>query len=321
MIETQITRTLGIKYPIIGGTMMWISDADFVAAISNAGGLGIMASAMYDSRETFAAAIDRVKELTEKPFAVNINLFPAMRQMENEIYMEVLEEKGVKIVETSGHSAPEELCRRFKQAGMTWIHKCVGIRYALKVQDMGADIVTIVGYENGGATGKLDIGTLVLVPAVVDAVQIPVIGGGGVSDGRSLMAVLSLGAEAAIMGTRLLVTEECPIHDNLKTALIGASELDTTLVMRSLNATHRVWHNTAASTCTDLEACGADFPEIMEVVSGQRAKKMYDQGDLDEGILACGQGICFAREILPVKTLFDRMMTQAEEIMNKMKAA
>ena len=321
MIETQITRTLGIKYPIIGGTMMWISDADFVAAISNAGGLGIMASAMYDSRETFAAAIDRVKELTEKPFAVNINLFPAMRQMENEIYMEVLEEKGVKLVETSGHSAPEELCRRFKQAGMTWIHKCVGIRYALKVQDMGADIVTIVGYENGGATGKLDIGTLVLVPAVVDAVQVPVIGGGGVSDGRSLMAVLSLGAEAVIMGTRLLVTEECPIHDNLKTALIGASELDTTLVMRSLNATHRVWHNTAASTCTDLEACGADFPEIMEVVSGQRAKKMYDQGDLDEGILACGQGICFAREILPVKTLFDRMMSRAEEIRNKMKAA
>ncbi len=321
MIETQITKMLGTQYPIIGGTMMWISDADFVAAISNAGGLGIMASAMYDSREAFAGAVDRVKELTEKPFAVNINLFPAMRQMENEVYMEVLEEKGVKIVETSGHSAPEELCRRFKQAGMTWIHKCVGIRYALKVQDMGADIVTIVGYENGGATGKLDIGTLVLVPAVVDAVQIPVIGGGGVSDGRSLMAVLSLGAEAVIMGTRLLVTEECPIHDNLKTALIGASELDTTLIMRSLNATHRVWRNAAASTCTDLEACGADFPEILEVVSGQRAKKMYDQGDLDEGILACGQGICFAREILPVKTLFDRMMSQAEEIRNKMKAA
>ena len=177
MIETKITRMLGTQYPIIGGTMMWISDADFVATISNAGGLGILASAMYDSREAFAAAIDRVKELTEKPFAVNINLFPAMRQMENEIYMEVLEEKGVKIVETSGHSAPEELCRRFKKAGMTWIHKCVGIRYALKVQEMGADIVTIVGYENGGATGKLDIGTLVLVPAVVDAVQIPVIGG------------------------------------------------------------------------------------------------------------------------------------------------
>jgi nitronate monooxygenase len=204
---------------------------------------------------------------------------------------------------------------------MTWIHKCVGVRYALKVQEMGADIVTVVGYENGGATGKLDIGTLVLVPVVVDAVQIPVIGGGGVSDGRSLMAVLSLGAEAAIMGTRLLVTEECPIHDNLKNALLGASELDTTLIMRSLNATHRVWRNPAAQNCTDLEACGADFPEIMEVVSGQRAKKMYDEGDLSEGILACGQGICFAREIVPVKTLFDDMMTQADDIRNKLRAA
>lgn len=317
MIETKITRMLGIKYPIIGGTMMWISDADFVAAISNAGGMGVLASAMYDSREAFAGAIDRIRELTGKPFAVNINLFPAMRQMDNNIYMEVLEEKAVKIVETSGHSAPEDLCKRFKKAGMTWIHKCVGVRYALKVQDLGADVVTVVGYENGGATGKLDIGTLVLVPTVVDAVRIPVIGGGGVSDGRSLMAVLALGAEAVIMGTRLLVTRECPIHANIKNALIGASELDTMLIMRSLNATHRVWRNAAALKCTDLETCGADFPKILEVVSGQRAKKMYDGGDLDEGILACGQGICFAREILPVKTLFDRMMSQAQEIRNK----
>jgi nitronate monooxygenase len=156
---------------------------------------------------------------------------------------------------------------------------------------------------------------------VVDAVDIPVIGGGGVSDGRSLMAILSLGAEAAIMGTRLLVTEECPIHDNLKDALLGTSELDTTLIMRSLNATHRVWRNAAADNCTELEACGAEFPEILGVVSGQRAKKMYDEGDLDEGILACGQGICFAKEILPIKTLFERMMSQAEEIRNKIKAA
>ena len=321
MIKTTITEMLGIKYPIIGGTMMWISNADFVAAVSNAGGLGILASAMYDSQETFANAVDRIRKLTDKPFAVNINLFPAMRQMDNDVYMEVLQEKEVKIVETSGHSAPEELCRRFKEAGMTWIHKCVGVRYAKKVQKMGADIVTVVGYENGGATGKLDIGTLVLVPAVVDAVQVPVIGGGGVSDGRSLMAVLSLGAEAVIMGTRLLVTRECPIHDNLKNALIGASELDTTLIMRSLNATHRVWRNAAASSCTDLEACGADFPEILEVVSGQRAKKMYAEGDLDEGILSCGQGICFAREIQPVKALFDDIMSQAEGIANKMQAA
>jgi NADH:quinone reductase (non-electrogenic) len=321
MIETKLTGMLGIKYPIIGGTMMWISDADFVAAVSNAGGMGILASAMYDTRQTFSNAIDRIRDLTDKPFAVNINLFPAMRQMDNDVYMEVLEEKEVNIVETSGHFAPEELCRRFKEAGMIWIHKCVGVRYAQKVQEMGADIVTVVGYENGGATGRLDIGTLVLVPAVVDSVRVPVIGGGGVSDGRSLMAVLSLGAEAVIMGTRLLVTRECPIHKNLKNALIGANELDTTLIMRSVNATHRVWRNVAATTCTDLEACGAGFPEILEVVSGQRAKKMYDEGDPDEGILSCGQGICFAKEILPLKDLFDGIISQAEDIRNKMKAA
>jgi NAD(P)H-dependent flavin oxidoreductase YrpB (nitropropane dioxygenase family) len=317
MIETKITQMLGIKYPIIGGTMMWISNADFVAAISNAGGLGILASAMYDTREGFAEAIDRINELTDKPFAVNINLFPAMRQMDNSIYMDVLEGKSVKIVETSGHSAPEDLCKRFKNAGMTWIHKCVGVRYALKVQNMGADIVTVVGYENGGATGKLDIGTLVLVPAVVDAVRIPVIGGGGVSDGRGLMAVLSLGAEGVIMGTRLLVTQECPIHENIKSALIGATELDTTLIMRSLNATHRVWRNMAAEKCQDLESCGADFPEILEVVSGEKAKRMYDGGELDVGILSCGQGICFAQDILPVKDLFDQIVSQAEEALNK----
>jgi len=178
MFKSRITEILGIEYPIIGGTMMWISDADFVASISEAGGLGVLASAIYHSREEFADAIDRIRELTDKPFAVNINLFPSMRPIDNDDYVDVLVDKQVKIVETSGHSAPEALCQRFKDAGMTWIHKCVGVRYALKVQSMGADIVTVVGYENGGATGKLDIGTLVLIPTVVDAVDLPVIGGG-----------------------------------------------------------------------------------------------------------------------------------------------
>jgi len=246
MLQTKITRILGIEYPIIGGTMMSISKADFVAAISNAGGLGILASAIYQTKEEFSDAIERIQELTDKPFAVNINLFPSMRPIDNNDYVDILVEKGVKIVETSGHSAPEDLCARFKEAGMTWIHKCVGIRYAKKVEKMGADIVTVVGYENGGATGTLDIGTLVLVPAVKDAVDLPVIGGGGVSDGRGVTALLALGAEAVIIGTRLLLTKECPIHDNLKQALCDASELDTMLIMRSIGATHRVWNNTAA---------------------------------------------------------------------------
>jgi nitronate monooxygenase len=312
MFKSRITEKLEIKYPIIGGTMMWISDADFVAAISEAGGLGVLASAIYDSRDAFADAIDRIRELTDKPFAVNINLFPAMRPIDNDDYMDVLVDKKVKLVETSGHSAPEALCQRFKDAGMIWIHKCVGVRYALKVQAMGADIVTVVGYENGGATGKLDIGTLVLIPTVVDAVNLPVIGGGGISNGRGIAAAFALGAEAVIIGTRLLTTKECPIHDNLKEALVCASELDTMLIMRSLNATHRVWNNTAANRCAELEDACAGFEEIYPVVSGENAKKLYDDGELGAGIVACGQGIGMVKDIVTVKELLDRMMAEAQ---------
>jgi nitronate monooxygenase len=178
MFKTKVTEALGIKYPIVGGTMMWVTTPEFTAAISNAGGLGVLASALYKSAKDFEQAIDRLMDLTDKPFAVNLNFFPVMVPIDNNEYLDVLIKKGVKIVETSGHHAPEDLCGRFKEARLTWIHKCVGLRYALKVQDMGADMITVVGYENGGATGKLDIGTMVLVPRNVEAVRVPVIGGG-----------------------------------------------------------------------------------------------------------------------------------------------
>lgn len=317
MIQTPITEMLGIKYPIVGGTMMSISKADFVAAVSNSGGLGILASAIYQTREEFAEAIDRIRELTDKPFAVNINLFPAMRPIDNDDYLDVLIEKGVKIVETSGHSAPEALCRRFKDAGMTWIHKCVGIRYAKKVEKMGADIVTVVGYENGGATGKLDIGTLVLVPSVIDAVSLPVIGGGGVSDGRGIAALLSLGAGAVIIGTRLMVTKECPIHDNLKQALMNASELDTMLVARSIGSTHRVWTNEAARRCFDIEQNNGSFEEVISVIAGDKAREMYAGGNTDIGVVSCGQGIGLCHDIPTVKELFDRMMEETRKSLSR----
>ncbi len=318
MLETRITRTLGIAYPIIGGTMMSISTADFVAAISEAGGLGILASAIYRSREEFADAIDRIRSLTRKPFAVNINLFPAMRPIDNDTYTDVLVEKGVKIVETSGHSAPEGLCQRFKDAGMTWIHKCVGVRYARKVEKMGADIVTVVGYENGGATGNLDIGTLVLVPTVRDAIGLPLIAGGGVSDGRGLAAVLALGAEAVIIGTRLMATRECPIHDNVKQALIKATEVDTRLVLRAIGATHRVWNNPAAEVCLELEKAGAGLEELIRAASGEKARLMYQTGDLDCGIMSCGQGVGLLHDVPTVKELFDRMMAEAEKTVSRL---
>ncbi len=318
MIKTRITDMFGIQHPIVGGAMMWISTAEFVAAMSEAGGLGIMASANYKSKEAFAEAIGRMKTLTGKPYGVNINLFPAMTQIDNNEYVDVMADYGLKIVETSGHHAPEELVGRFKDLGMTWIHKCVGVRYAKKVEAMGADVVTVVGYENGGATGRLDIGTMVLVPVVVDGVKVPVIGGGGISDGRGLAAVLSLGAQAVIMGTRLLTTKEAPIHDKVKTALVNASELDTMLVMRSLNATHRVLANQAAKKCVELEDCKAEFMEIYNVIKGENAKKMFDGGELDAGILSCGQGVGLVHDIPTIRELFDRMAEEAETILSRL---
>ena len=318
MFETRITEKLGIKYPLIGGTMMWITTPDLVAAISNAGGLGILASAIYQTKDEFAEAVDRTKSLTDKPFGVNINLFPSMRPIDNNEYIDILIEKKVNIVETSGHSAPADLCSRFKKADIIWMHKCVGIRYALKVQNLGADIITVVGYENGGATGRLDTGTLVLVPAVVDAVSLPVIGGGGVSDGRGVAALMALGAEGVIIGTRLLATKECPIHDNLKQALVGASELDTMLIMRSINATHRVLSTTAAKKCAEVEARGAELPEILDIVSGEKAKHMYDQGDLESGIISCGQGVGLIHDIPTVQSLFEEITNQAADIIYRL---
>ncbi len=318
MFRTRITEMLGIEYPIVGGTMMWISTPEFVAAVSNGGGLGVLASVMYESRESFAAAIDRIYDLTDKPFAININLFPISRPVDNQQYLDVAIEKGVRIVETSGHSAPEDLCSRFKEAGLVWIHKCVGVRYAVKAQNLGADIITVVGYENGGATGKLDIGTLVLVPCVSQAVELPVIGGGGVSDGRGFLAVLALGAEGVIVGTRLLVTQEAPIHDDLKRALLQASEVDTMLIMRSIGATHRVWANAAARRCAELEEEQAGLPEILQIVAGDKAKRMYDAGALDEGVISCGQCVGLIHDIPTVKELFDRIITQAAEIAKRL---
>lgn len=318
MFKTRITEMLGIRHPIVGGTMMWISIPEFVAAISNAGGLGIIASAIYPSREAFSEAVERTRDLTDQPFAVNLNLFPMMRPIDNNEYLDVLIQKGVKIVETSGHQAPDDLCVRLKREGLTWIHKCVGLRYALKVQEMDADIITVVGYENGGATGKLDIGTLVLVPTVVEGLRVPVIGGGGVSDGRGLLAVLALGAQGVIMGTRLLATREAPIHENLKRALLEATELDTMLIMRSIGATHRVWTNAAARRCSELEASQADLPEILTVVGGENANKMYETGDVDLGVISCGQGIGLVHDIPTVKELFDRVILEAEGILKRL---
>jgi len=318
MFKTRITELLGIQYPIIGGTMMDITLAPFVAAISNAGALGIIASAIFKDPEKLRLEIRKTRELTDKPFAVNINLFPQLMPPDNRAFLDVLSAEGVRIVETSGHQAPVDLAALFKEYGMTWIHKCVGVRYARKVASLGADAVTVVGYENGGATGILNITTLVLVPSTVDAVRIPVIGGGGVADGRGLYAVLSLGAEAAIVGSRFVLSDECPVHPHLKQALCKADELSTDLIMFSVGFTHRVWMNEPARKTLEIEKRGGSLEEILPYVSGEAARKMYQTGELNAGTISISQGIGIPKKIMPIRDIIAEMIGQAQAIHKRM---
>ncbi|MDH4266425.1 MAG: nitronate monooxygenase family protein [Deltaproteobacteria bacterium] len=318
MFQTKITGMFGIKYPIVVGTMMHLSRAEMVAAASNAGALGVLASANFQTKEEFRQEVKKLKGMTAKPFAVNLNLFPALRPIDNREYLEVIFEEGIKIVETSGHKAPDELAKDLKAHGVTLIHKCVGVRYALKAESIGADVVTVVGYENGGATGTLDITTLCLVPRVVDALKIPVIGGGGVADGRGFLALLALGAQGVIMGTPLLVAEECPIHPKLKQALIEATELDTMIVMRSIQNSHRVWINEVARKVAELEKQQAGLPEIVQVAAGEKAKRMFQEGDLNAGVISCGQGVGLVKKVMPMKDIIEGIVHQADELRKKL---
>ena len=309
---TRISDLLGIRYPIIGGTMMDLSKAPFVAAISNAGALGLIASAIYLDEDSFRADLRKTRELTDKPFGVNINLFPMMRKLDNLRYLDIMAEEGVRIVETSGYAPPENLAARVKEHGFFWMHKCVGVRYARTAERVGADAVTMVGYENGGATGILNITTMVLAASTVDAVRIPVIAGGGVVDGRTLLAVLSLGTAGAIVGTRIMLAEECPIHDDLKQALLKAHELDTDVIMRSVGFAHRVWMNTPSKKCAEIEARGGGIGEIYPYISGEAARRMYLEGDTEAGSVSCSQAIGLVRDIKPLADIFAEMMAGAE---------
>ena len=319
MIKTRVTEMLGCKYPIISGAMARISNPEFVAAVSNAGACAVLASANYKTPDDLRDAIKKTQSLTNQPFDVNINLFPAlMPQDKLEDYVDATLAEGVKIIETSGHKAPEDLVPKFKQGGAIWIHKCAGVRYAIKGASLGADMVTVVGYENGGATGRLDIGTMVMTPSVVDALDVPVIAGGGITDGRGIAAILALGAEGVIMGTRMMATKECPIHDNLKRAFVEAAETDTTLALRSVDNTHRFWNNKAAQNVIELESKGSPLFILIQAASGDKAQKMYDEGDIDLGVVSCGQGVGLIKDVPTAKELLDRMMTEAEERISKL---
>ncbi len=296
---------------------MHISGPEFVAAISNAGALGIMASAMFDSQESFRQAVRRVRSVTDQPFGVNLSLFPALRPIDNALYVDVILEEGVPVVETSGHRPPEDLLTRLKTGGVKVMHKCVSVRYAMSAQRAGVDAVTIFGSEGGGHIGEFGISTLVSVPRAVDVLDIPILAAGGIADGRGLLAALALGAEGVTIGTRLLLARECPIHENLKQALIRATELDTFPILGSLHNTLRAWKNAAAIRVAETESESADPMEILSIIAGAVTKQMLSNGDVDAGVLACGQAVGLIGQVEPVADVIARMVAQAIEIADR----
>ncbi len=312
MLETRITKLFGIKYPIIGGTMMGLSRAEFVAAISNAGALGIIASATFENRDELRREIRRTKELTDKPFAVNINLFPTVKPVDIDGFLDVSIEEAVPIIETSGRS-PKAHMARIKQSGAKFMHKCARVRDAVSLQGLGADAVSIVGFECAGHPGLDDITSLILLPLTVDSVTIPVIAGGGFVDGRGLVAALALGAEGVMMGTRFLATKECPAHENVKKWVLEASESDTMIIQRSFQGNVRVAKNPTALKIAELEAKGAAIMEILGSIS-PRGREAHINGALDEGTFACGQVAGLIKDLPSVGEVVASTMRQAEEV-------
>jgi nitronate monooxygenase len=313
MWKTRVTELLGIELPIIGGAMQWISRAPFVAAISNAGGLGIITSASFSSKDALKEEIRETRRLTGKPFAVNVNLFPSMRPFSVEDMIDALDEEGVTIVETSGNS-PEKHMKRLKDGGRIHMHKCARSRDAAKAESLGADLVTIVGTECGGHPSTEGVTTMVLLPRTVDSVSIPVVAGGGFSDGRALMAAFSMGAEGIVIGTGLMATQECPIHMEFKNALIAAEETSTCLVLSSVKAPVRVFNNRTAQEVIELEAACVPLEQILPKMKGERGREAYERGDLEGGIWACGQVAGLIKKIMPVRDYFQGIMVEAEAI-------
>lgn len=309
-LNTKITELLGIEYPILLGAMQWLAKAELVAAVSNAGGLGVMSSASFANAEDLRAEIRKCKELTDKPFAVNLTLMPSLAPPDYPAYVKVCIEEGIKIMETSGR-APEPYMEAMKGAGMKVIHKCTTVKHALKAQKIGCDAVIIDGTEAAGHVGENDIGSIALWPAAVDALDIPVIACGGVGDGRGLAAALMLGCEGATVGTRFFLSEEAPaLAAGKKMVAELADEMSTTLVLRRFTNTTRVLNNGLAAEAKKLEESGAPFEQIAPLVSGRRLKTAFETGNMNDGVLTIGQITGIIHDVLPVKTIIENMVEQ-----------
>jgi NAD(P)H-dependent flavin oxidoreductase YrpB (nitropropane dioxygenase family) len=317
-MKTRITEMFGIQHPIIQGGMHFVGFAEMAAAVSNAGGLGIITGLTQGTPAKLAAEIARCKQMTSKPFGVNLTFLPALTQPDYPGYIKAIIDGGVKVVETAGNN-PQKWMPALKEAGIKVIHKCTSVRHSLKAEAIGCDAVSVDGFECGGHPGEDDVPNFILLPRAADELKIPFVASGGMADGRSLVAALSLGAEGMNMGTRFIATKEAPVHENVKKALVAASELDTRLVMRPLRNTERVLKNAAVDRLLEKEkALGANikFEDIIGEVAGVYPKVMTD-GQMDAGAWSCGMVAGLIYDVPSVKELIDRIMHDAEEIIGK----
>jgi NAD(P)H-dependent flavin oxidoreductase YrpB (nitropropane dioxygenase family) len=310
-MKTRLTELLGIEYPIMCGGMFQVGRAELAAAVSEAGGLGTITSKTQVTPEGLREEIRKVKKLTKKPFAVNLNLFPSQTATPNEAFIEVMIEEDVRIVETSGRS-PKPLMKMLKDNHFTVIHKVVGVKHAQSAEKLGVDAVSVVGNETGGHPGMSDVGTLVILPRVIDSVDIPVFAGGGFGDGRGLVSALALGAEGVLMGTRFMATKEAPIHNNVKNWMISADETKTIVVQRNIGSASRVAINEVSQEVDRLENEGATIEDLLPLITGQRAKNVYFEGDLNDGIWSCGQAVGLVKEVPSVEELIQQMVSEAK---------
>ena len=317
MFKTRVTELLGIKHPIIQGAMLWLGRAELAAAVSNAGGLGIITSGIFETAEEVRQEIKKAKSLTDKPFAVNISLLPTRRSINWEEYIYVALDEGVNIIETSGRS-PEPYVEWIKQAKVTHMHKVARLRDAKTAERLGAHMVTIVGFEGGGHPGMEDVTSLIRVPRTVDSLKIPVIAAGGFGDGRGLVAALALGAEAITMGTRFMLCKECPMHPKIKEMLLNTKETDTMLIQRSINNASRVVRNDFAQKVLAMEEKGATIDELYPLLRGTRTRETFISGDITDSVFWCGQVVGLANEILSAKEIIDRTISEAELVMQRL---
>ena len=317
-MKTRITELLGIRHPIMQGGMHYVGFAELAAAVSNAGGLGVITGLTQKTPELLAKEIARCHDMTDQPFGVNLTFLPAFTSPPYPEYIQAIIEGGVKVVETAGRS-PQAYMETFKSADIKVIHKCTSVRHALKAEQIGCDAVSVDGFECGGHPGEDDVPNFILLPLAAEKLTIPFLASGGMADGRSLVAALAMGADGINMGTRFIATQEAPVHANVKQAIVNATELDTTLIMRAIKNTERVMVNQGVKKLQAIEkekGEALDIKDIIEQVAGIYPKVMID-GDVDSGAWSCGMVAGLIHDVPTCQALIDRIMLQAEQLIRQ----